>query len=356
MQDTAIGGVGPMLAVRADAVDADTVPRMVAEDTLTPTWGPRLAATLVAPEHEELVAAALLDPDPPVTTPASFTALADTLARAALPVLREHGPLTKAELGEALLPQTPAHTRVDCSRCGRVHPHEELVKMLVWTNRLRLDAGDRHGNRVAPAARWRPRRFRRVRDDQHADLVRRSSDSMDRPPPSTSRSGPASTLATQTAAGSRSPTNWSPSTHPSGRARCSPPTATCSMIHRRPPELHSFPEPSFPSPAVGCVGQPARPPVANGFLALRSTRWPWACSNISLEAMRQVASTVANRRRRPLEGWEVPAGDLQEGVTTSGCGVELCGGVGLHLPRSRRPRHRRVVPGSGSHDPVQSCD
>lgn len=173
LQDTAAGGVAQMLAVRADAVDADTVPRLVAEGMVTPTWGPRLAATLVAPEHEELVAAALLDPDPPAATPQSFAGLADALARAALPVLRKQGPLTKAELGEALLSQTPPHARFDCARCGRVHPHDELVKMLVWTNRIRLDPGDRHGDRVAPAARWRPRRFRRIRDDQRAELVRR---------------------------------------------------------------------------------------------------------------------------------------------------------------------------------------
>lgn len=179
LQDTAIGAAAQALAVRLDEVGPDPVQDLVDDGRLVATFGPRTASTLVRPDDEPLVAATLLDPDP---SDDSVAALVDDLAQAALPPLRDQGPMTKEQVGEAIVPATPDHAMRSCVRCERDHPDDGLVKIaedgstttkLLWSNRIRLEPGDRTNDRVASAARWRPRPYRRVRAPQRVDLVRR---------------------------------------------------------------------------------------------------------------------------------------------------------------------------------------
>lgn len=172
LQDNAIGAASQALAVRLPDLGPNPVEQLVADGRLVATFGPRTASTLVTPDDEVLVAAALLDPDPPDDGD-EFARLVDELAQAALPPLREHGPMTKEEVGKAIASAAPDHVLRDCVRCERRHPDDGLVKMLLWSNRIRLEPTEPSDSRVAPAARWRPRRFRRVRDHQRAELVRR---------------------------------------------------------------------------------------------------------------------------------------------------------------------------------------
>lgn len=170
LQDTAANAASYALALRTTAPLQGGIAPMVEDGRLVPTWGPRRAAYLVAPDGEVFLGAALLDDDP---ADGSVAQLAAELVHVALGAVREHGPMTKAELGEAILPMVPAHEVVDCQRCGRRHPSEDLVKTLVWTGRLRLEPDGRVADRVASAGRARPRRYRRVHDDQRAETVRR---------------------------------------------------------------------------------------------------------------------------------------------------------------------------------------
>lgn len=172
LQDNAVGAASQALAVRLPDLGPNPVERLAADGRLVATFGPRTASTLVTPDDEVLVAAALLDPDPPDDGDA-FAPLVDDLARAALPPLREHGPMTKAEVGGAIASEVPGHALRDCVRCERRHPDDGLVKMLLWSNRIRLEPTEASDSRVASSAHWRPRRYRRVRDRQRAELVRR---------------------------------------------------------------------------------------------------------------------------------------------------------------------------------------
>lgn len=170
LQDAAANAVAHALALRTTAPMAGGVAAMVEDGRLVPTWGPRRAAHLSAAEGEDLLGPALLDDDP---EQGSVAQVATELVHLALEAIREHGPMTKAQLGAALLSATPAAHVVDCQRCGRRHPSEDLVRTLVWTGRLRLQADGRTADRVASAARARPRRYRRVTDEQRAESVRR---------------------------------------------------------------------------------------------------------------------------------------------------------------------------------------
>lgn len=172
LQDTAVGAASQALAVRLPDLGPSPVEHLVSDGRLVATFGPRAASTLVTPDDEELVAAALLDPDPPRGGD-EFAPLVDDLARSALPPLREHGPMTKAEIGEAIASEVPDQALRDCVRCERRHPDDGLVKMLLWSNRIRLEPTEASDSRVASAAHWRPRLYRRVRDGQRPELVRR---------------------------------------------------------------------------------------------------------------------------------------------------------------------------------------
>ncbi|MDN5916444.1 MAG: winged helix DNA-binding domain-containing protein [Pseudonocardia sp.] len=170
LQDTTDLAAAQALALRRMDPQPSDLTQAVRAGDLLPTWGPRLAAILAPPDAEPLVTAALLQ----ATGGDGVAALAHELAPYAVERLREDGPLTKAEVGKAIAPRVPDRAMQDCQRCGRRHPSETLVKMLVWTHRVRLDADlltDRAG-RWAPAARWRPRRHRKATDDQRAELVR----------------------------------------------------------------------------------------------------------------------------------------------------------------------------------------
>lgn len=169
-QDTATNAVAYAVALRTAAPMSSGVAAMVEDGRLVPTWGPRRAAYLSAPECQVHLGPALLDDDPEV---GSVAQVATDLVHPALEAIRERGPMTKEELGKALLPLAPGRHVVDCQRCGRRHPSEDLVKTLVWTGRMRLEPDGRVADRVASGARVRPRRYRRVTDDQRAESVRR---------------------------------------------------------------------------------------------------------------------------------------------------------------------------------------
>ncbi len=169
LPDVDHGGAAAALAVRADLGDT-TLAELVEAGRVVPTYGARAAGALAAPDDVPYVSHALLDPDPPSDADA---ALVDELGRVALPPLREHGPMSKEQLGEAIAPDTPPRAMRSCERCGRDHPDDGLVRQLAWSGRLRIEAGDRITDRVAAAGRWRPVRYRRVRDDGRAELVRR---------------------------------------------------------------------------------------------------------------------------------------------------------------------------------------
>ncbi len=170
LQDTAANAVAYAVAVRTATPLAGGVAALVEDGRLVPTWGPRRAAHLTAPEDEVHLGPALLDDDPETGSAAEVVS---QLVHPALEAIREDGPMTKAQLGEAILPLAPGAHVVDCRRCGRRHPSEDLVKTLVWTGRLRLEPDGRVADRVASAARARPRRYRRVTDEQRAESVRR---------------------------------------------------------------------------------------------------------------------------------------------------------------------------------------
>ncbi len=169
LADVDHGGAAAALAVRVDLGDT-TLADLVQDGRLVPTFGARAAGALARPADVPSVSHALLDPDPP---PNADVALVDQLATAALPPLRDHGPMTKEQLGAAITPGTPPQAMRSCERCGRDHPDDGLVKRLAWSGRLRIEAGDRTTDRVAAAGRWRPARYRRIRDHQRVELVRR---------------------------------------------------------------------------------------------------------------------------------------------------------------------------------------
>lgn len=178
LQDTTDRAVAWALAIRRSDPGEGDVADALRDGVLVPVWGPRCAATLVAPERERLVGAVLLDEDAPardrpdLQRPADVTRLAAELAPRAVEVTRERGPLGKAELGVALADLTPAWAMQDCVRCGRSHPADTLVKSLGRTGRLRLEPPRERTSRVAAASAFRPRRFRRVTDADRSELVR----------------------------------------------------------------------------------------------------------------------------------------------------------------------------------------
>ncbi len=169
LPDVDHGGAAAALAVRADLGD-ETLADVVEEGRLVPTYGARAAGALARPDDLHYVSHALLRPD---LRSDADAALVDRLATAALRALREHGPMTKEQLGEAIASDTPPEAMRSCERCGRDHPDDGLVKRLAWSGRLRIEHAERCTDRVAAAGRWRPARHRRVRDQQRVELVRR---------------------------------------------------------------------------------------------------------------------------------------------------------------------------------------
>lgn len=90
-----------------------------------------MAASLAAPDDELYSTAALLHPEP---DPAGVVAITDDLVSELLPARREYGPMTKGQVGKAILPFTP-------SRGGGMysvqadHPNDGLVSQLTMSRR-----------------------------------------------------------------------------------------------------------------------------------------------------------------------------------------------------------------------------
>lgn len=169
LPDVDNGGAAASLAVRVN-LEGATMADLVEAERIVPTYGARAAGALAAPENVPYVSHALHDPDP---EPGSDHALIDKLAHAALVPLREQGPLSKEQLGEAIAQGTPSWAMRSCERCGRDHPDDGLIKRLAWSGRLRIEADGRTTDRVAAAGRWCPARYQRVPEEGRAELVRR---------------------------------------------------------------------------------------------------------------------------------------------------------------------------------------
>lgn len=188
VQDTAPGTAALALAIRRPGAGLAMMGEAVAAGSLVPVWGPRLASHLIpAPEATMLTQSLLAGDDKSLATqiPAlaglvsrnkiSLSALIDESSARVQEILR-HEPLTKSEIGDRLRGSLPEGVSRWCDRCGRDHPPEAFVRLLLWTGRARLEPDEQTRKEViAPQSLWRPRDPAPADEvaDRGAELVRR---------------------------------------------------------------------------------------------------------------------------------------------------------------------------------------
>jgi hypothetical protein len=170
VQDTAPGTAALALALRRPGADLTMMGEAVAAGSLVPVWGPRLASHLIpAGEATMLTQSLLASDDKSLATqiPAlaglalrqkiSLSALIDESSQRVHEILKDE-PLTKSEIGERLNGHLPEGVSRWCDRCGREHPPEAFIRLLLWTGRARLEPDERTRKEViAPQSLWRPR-------------------------------------------------------------------------------------------------------------------------------------------------------------------------------------------------------
>jgi hypothetical protein len=170
IQDTNPGSAVLALALRCAGTDLDAMSGAVADGTLVPAWGPRLASHLVPPGRLTMLTQALLADDEKslavqIPAPTGVSSRKHVSLATLIPEMGEviagilgKEPLTKEQVGEQLNDHLPEGISYFCARCGRMHPPEAFVRLMMWTGRVRLQPDESTRKEViAPQSLWLPK-------------------------------------------------------------------------------------------------------------------------------------------------------------------------------------------------------